>query len=132
LRKQLAIKTPLQMAESLFALLLRYAATLATLDHQPISDTLYRKRRVLEFRIVHVTSNYLVVLSHALDHEFLDEFADAELKLVERVCQCGLNYLGILRRLLFLVLQIHFIPELHTLRFPIEGQVWQEETAVAV
>jgi hypothetical protein len=44
-----------------------------------------RKRRILELLISHVSCNDLVVLAHALDHQVLDQFLDAQLELVERI-----------------------------------------------
>jgi hypothetical protein len=54
-----------------------------------------RKGRALKVAIGHVASHDLIILAHALDHQILDQLADAELKLVERVGECSLNDLRI-------------------------------------
>jgi hypothetical protein len=54
-----------------------------------------RESRALQIAIGHVAGHDLVVLAHALDHQILDQFANAGFEFVERVGErgprCGLT-----------------------------------------
>lgn len=51
------------------------------------------KRGALEFAIVHIARDDLVVLSHALNHQLFHHLAYPQLKLVQWIGQRGLNHL---------------------------------------
>jgi hypothetical protein len=55
--------------------------------------------------ICHVARDDLVVFSHPLDHEVLDQLANAQLEFVERVCERRLDDLIVLARLLLDLLE---------------------------
>ena len=63
------------------------------------------ERRTLKLLIGHVACDDFVVLGHALDHEVFNELTNAQLELVERVCECGLDNLTILAGLLLDLLE---------------------------
>ena len=54
-----------------------------------------RKRRSLKLAVVHIPGDDFVVLSHALNHQILDQLAHPQLELVKGIGHGGLDHLAI-------------------------------------